>query len=229
MWRHSRTIIIMFVSFAIPTWTAGAAQAGDGCRYWVKLSREALPGENVARTCDVLDILSWLAGRKDVSAPETALNDGFTVTIGSMRGPTEALPPLPGIGHVLLTERVYPLAASGPVAFILSTSIIRTGPHHRVVVPEGWRSLDAIAPVPSVLAGLGMLQPAPSRSTPNVTPTPTEPATGSGRPGPDLVTVLFLLAILTSIGVVVRRSIGRTRQDVGDDLAHNPESHPGHG
>ena len=157
-------------------------------------------------------------------APETALNDGFTVTIGSMRGQTEALPPLPGIGRVLLTERVYPLAASGPVAFIPSTSIIRTGPHHRVVVPEGWRSLDAIAPVPSVLAGLGMLQPAPGRSTPTVPPTATEPATGSSRPGPDLVTVLFLLAILAFIGVVVRRNIGRTRQDVGDDLAHNPES-----
>jgi hypothetical protein len=223
--------MIMLVGFAIPTWTAGVAQAGDGCRYWVKLSREALPGENVARTCDVLDILGWLAGRQDVSAPapETALNDGFTVTIGSMRGPTEALPPLPGIGHVLLTERVYPLAESGPVAFIPSTSIIRTGPHHRVVVPEGWRSLDAIAPVPSVLAGLGMLQPAPSRSTPTITSTATGPATSSGRPGPDLVTVLFLLAILAFIGVVVRRNIGRTRQDVGDDLADNPESHSGHG
>jgi hypothetical protein len=153
--------------------------------------------------------------------PPVPLNGGFTVTIGVIKAGQES--------SVVLTVRVYPVAASGPVAFVRARTLFH-GPKPfppGFVVSAGWRSLDAIDHVPTVLTALGMLQPTPRPSTPT-TPTPTPPAaappTGSSRPGPDAVTLLFLVALLVAGGAVARRSIGRTRPETQDGSSGHSEA-----
>ena len=150
--------------------------------------------------------------------PPVPLNDGFTVTIGVIKAGQES--------SVVLTVRVYPVAASGPVAFVRARSLFH-GPKPfppDFVVSAGWRSLDAIDQVPTVLTALGMLQPTPRPSTPTPTPPAAAPPTGSSRPGPDAVTLLFLLALLVDGGAVARRSIGRTRPETQDGLSGHSEA-----
>jgi hypothetical protein len=239
VWRLFRAFVIVVFACAITASTATPGDAGEGCRYWVMLAREGFPSENFARVCDIGEIVDWLraipGATVSAQAPPSALVESFTVTIGLIKDPAvEALPPEPGMGKVLLTERVYPVAESGPVAFVPTRSIFHgPGQYPRWVVRPGWRSLNANKPVPTVLTRLGMLQPASSgRTTPAAT-TPTAiatvPATGSGRPGPDLVTILFLVAILVSVGALVRRNVARTHQSIDDGLAGNSESRSGHG
>ena len=232
--------MVVFVC-AITASTATPGDGGEGCRYWVMLTltREGLPSEYFARVCNLGEIVNWLraipGATVSAQAPPGALNDSFTVTIGLITNPAvEALPPAPGMGQVLLTERVYPVAESGPVAFVPTRSIVHgRGQYPRWVVRPGWRSLNANKPVPTVLARLGMLQPAPSGTTTPAPTTPTAiatvPATGSSRPGPDLVTILFLVAILVSIGAMVRRNLARTHQGIDDGIAGHSESRSGHG
>jgi hypothetical protein len=61
-----------------------------------------------------------------------------------------------------------------------------------------------------------MLRPTFMAATPTVGAAPT-PSARSGPRGPDLVTLLFLVAILAGVGAFARRSIGRTHTDVDED------------
>lgn len=218
-WLRSIVLLGLVTAFSAPS----PANATRTCPYWVSVSRENFPGEQTARICDLNSIAEWLGAVPDATltqAPEGALNDGFTVTVVTLprRRPTRIEPPPPGIGKVILTEKVYPVAGSGPVAFVSSRSVLlhHPGPFPKWVVYPGWRGLDATEPVPPVLARLGMLRPTFMAATPTVGAAPT-PSARSGPRGPDLVTLLFLVAILAGVGAFARRSIGRTHTDVDED------------
>ena len=211
-------LIGLVTAFSAPS----PANATRTCPYWVSVSRENFPGQQTARICDLNSIAEWLGAVPDATltqAPQGPLNDGFTVTVVTV--PTERLtdlPPGPGIGKVILTEKVYPVAGSGPVAFVSSRSVLlhHPGPFPKWVAYPGWRRLDATEPVPPVLARLGMLRPTFMAATPTVGTAPT-PSARPGPRGPDLVTLLFLVAILAGVGAFARRSIGQTHADVDED------------
>jgi hypothetical protein len=223
--------VIITFTLAVAFSTPGTrAEAGHGCPYSIFVSRENIPGDQGARLCDVAEVVDWLravpGAEVSAQAPPGALNDGFTVTVFLTRGflyEPEPLPIPPPHGQ-LLTERVYPVAESGPVAFVPSRSIFHgPGQYPRWVVEAGWRSIDASQPVPRVLTRLGMLPPRAVPTTPTLTPTTAAPPIGSSRPGPDLVTLVFLLAILVSIGAVVRRNSARANQQVRDSQGDQSE------
>ena len=227
MWRYPKAFVIVIFTGTM-TFSAAPAQAGRPCPYWILVSRDGFPQENVARVCgedQMGTILEWMrvvpGAAVSHRVPPVPLNDGFTVTIGVIKAGQES--------SVVLKVRVYPVAVSGPVAFVRTRTLFH-GPKPfppGFVVPAGWRSLDAIDRVPTVLTALGMLQPTPTPTTPT-TPTPTpsaaSPTTGSSRPGPDAVTLLFLLALLVAGGAVARRSIGRTRPETQDGLSGHSEA-----
>ena len=227
MWRYPKAFVIVVFTVTM-TFSAAPAEAGRRCPYWVLVSRDGFPQENIARVCGeelMGTILGWMRVAPGAAVshrvPPVPLNDGFTVTIGVIKAGQES--------SVVLMVRVYPVAASGPVAFVRARTLFH-GPKPfppGFVVSAGWRSLYAIDQVPTVLTALGMLQPTPRPSTPT-TPTPTPPAaappTGSSRPGPDAVTLLFLLALLVAGGAVARRSIGRTRPETQDGLSGHSEA-----
>jgi hypothetical protein len=227
MWRYPKAFVIVMFSVTMP-FSAAPAEAGRPCPYWVLVSRDGFPQENVARVCEeelMGTILGWMrvvpGAAVSHRVPPVPLNDGFTVTIGVIKAGQER--------SVVLTVRVYPVAASGPVTFVRARTLFY-GPKPfppGFVVSAGWRSLDAIDQVPTVLTALGMLQPTPRPSTPT-TPTPNPPAaappTGSSRPGPDAVTLLFLVALLVAGGAVARRSIGRSRPETQDGLSGHSEA-----
>lgn len=227
MWRYPKAFVIVMFSVTMP-FSAAPAEAGRPCPYWVLVSRDGFPQENVARVCEeelMGTILGWMrvvpGAAVSHRVPPVPLNDGFTVTIGVIKAGQER--------SVVLTVRVYPVAASGPVTFVRARTLFY-GPKPfppGFVVSAGWRSLDAIDQVPTVLTALGMLQPTPRPSTPT-TPTPNPPAaappTGSSRPGPDAVTLLFLVALLVAGGAVTRRSIGRSRPETQDGLSGHSEA-----
>jgi len=218
--------VVIAANIAVP------AVARNACPFWISVSREGFSGEENARICGVGKVVSWLRALPNAEVlretPHGALNDGFTVTIVTGYGPNEVLPIPPRWGSVLLDERVYPVADIGPVAFVPSRSVFRDPRGPLWVVPSGWRALVPTEPVPTVLTRLGMLQPTAGPTTPTFTPTTPASATSSSRPGPDLVTLLFLVAIMVSVGVAVRRSIGRTRPQIADGLdSHSEASHRG--
>src|SRR5512132_80617 len=224
MWRYPKVFVIVIFTGTM-TFSAAPAEAGRQCPYWVLVSRDGFPQENVARVCGE-ELMGTILGRMRVvpgaavshRVPPVPLNDGFTVTIGVIKAGQES--------SVVLTVRVYPVAASGPVAFVRARTLFH-GPKPfppGFVVSAGWRSLDAIDQVPTVLTALGMLQPTPRPSTPTPTPPAAAPPTGSSRPGPDAVTLLFLLALLVAGGAVARRSIGRTRPETQDGLSGHSEA-----
>jgi hypothetical protein len=229
MWRHAKAFVI--ITFTLAFSTLGArAEAGHGCRYSIFVSRENIPGDQGARLCDVAEVVDWLravpGAEVSAQAPPGALNDGFTITVFLTRGFLyEPGPlPIPPPHGQLLTERVYPVAESGPVALVPSRSIFHgPGQYPRWVVEPGWRSIDASQPVPRVLARLGMSQPRAVPTTPTLTPTTAASPVGSSRLGPDLVTLVFLLAILVSIGAVVRRNSARANQQVRDGQGDQSE------
>jgi len=225
--RATATVTVIFT--VTMTFSAAPAEAGRPCPYWVLVSREGFPQENIARVCDedqMGTILRWMrVADAAVSrrAPQAPLNDGFTVTIGVMKAGQELLAPVDR--SAVLTVRVYPVAASGPAAFVPARTLFH-GPKPfppGFVVSAGWRSLDASDQVPTVLTALGMLQPTPRPTTPTPTPPVTVPTTSS-RPGPDIVTLLFLLALLVVGGAVARRSIGRPRPETQDGLSGHAEA-----
>ena len=227
MWRYPKAFVIVIFTVTM-TFSTAPAKAGRPCPYWVLVSRDGFPQENIARVCEeelMGTILGWMRVAPGAAVshrvPPVPLNDGFTVTIGVIKAGQES--------SVVLTVRVYPVAASGPAAFVPARTLFH-GPKPfppGFVVSAGWRSLYAIDQVPTVLTALGMLQPTPRPSTPT-TPTPNPPAaappTGSGRPGPDAVTLLFPVALLVAGGAVARRSIGRTRPETQDGLSGHSEA-----
>jgi len=233
MWRLAKAMTITFI-FAVAFVTASAAEAGRGCRYSIFVSREEIPGARSARLCDVGGVVDWLRAVPEaevlLQAPHGALKDGFTVSVFLTRGflyEPNPLPIPPRRGQ-LLTERVYPVAESGPVAFVPSRTVFHgPGGYPRWVVRAGWRSIDANKPVPRVLTKLGMLQPEVGSTIPTLAPRSATPPTNSSRPGPDVVTLSFLLAILVSVAVVVRRNRGGT-SEASDALSGHSEA-PHHG
>jgi hypothetical protein len=230
MWRYPKAFVIVIFTVTM-TFSAAPAEAGRSCPYWILVSRDGFPQENIARVCEeelMGTILGWMrvvpGAAVSHRVPPVPLNDGFTVTIGVRKAGQEIPPPMEG--SVVLTVRVYPVAASGPVAFVRARTLFH-GPKPfppGFVVSAGWRSLDAIDQVPTVLTALGMLQPTPRPTTPTPTPPAAAPPTGSSRPGPDAVTLLFLLALLVAGGAVARRSIGRTRPETQDGSSGHSEA-----
>jgi hypothetical protein len=219
MWRHPKAFVIVLFTVTM-TFSAAPAEAERPCPFWILVSRDGFPQENTARVCeeDLMGmILEWMrvvpSATVSHRAPQGPLNDGFTVTVGVFEAGQELL-----ARSAVLTVRVYPVAPSGPVAFVRARTLFH-GPKPfppGFVVSAGWRSLDASDQVPTVLKALGMLQPTPRPSTPTPTPPAAAPTIGSSRPGPDAVTLLFLLALLVAGGAVARRSSGRTRPATQD-------------
>jgi hypothetical protein len=228
MWRYPKAFAIVIFAVTM-TFSASPAEAGPPCPYWILVSRDGFAQEKVARVCEeelMGTIVGWMrvvpGAAVSHRVPPVPLNDGFTVTIGVIKAGQES--------SAVLTVRVYPLAASGPVAFVAARTLFH-GPKPfppGLVVSAGWRSLAAIDQVPTVLTALGMLQPKPRPTTSTTPTTPNPPAaaptTGSSRPGPDAVTLLFLLALLVAGGAVARRSTGRTRPETQDGLSGHSEA-----
>lgn len=199
-WLHRIDAILLLAS-AIAGIATSNADAGSTCdaRYRVGVLRNG-GSELDAYVCDVGQLIRWLHLTPQAvvtqQGPAGDLSDAFTVTIADESG----------LDRPLVAE-VYPSAANGPVAHVLSRTVLRTrSSNRRWVVPAGWRTLDASEEIPALLRKLGMFQSAarpPSPSVPAVTsPTPNP----SGRP--DLVTLVFLVAVLTAALVLVRQSIG---------------------
>jgi hypothetical protein len=216
MGRLSSVLVIVTLSSVVAASTASRAQA-NACPYRISVSREGLPGEQTARVCDVDRIADWLGAVPDATAstqaPKGALHASFTVTVVAASGSSRnGASPNPPQGRVLLKERVYPRAESGPVAFVPSRSVFQhhPGPFPKWVVSVGWRALDASKGVPPVLARLGMPQPTSDGTTPTLIPTPTAPTSAANPPRPDLVTLFFVAAVLVLVGAVVRRTKART-------------------
>jgi len=143
MWRCPKASVIVIFTVTM-TFSAAPAEAGRPCPYWVLVSREGFPQENIARVCDedqMGTILRWMrVADAAVSrrAPQAPLNDGFTVTIGVMKAGQELLAPVDR--SAVLTVRVYPVAASGPAAFVPARTLFH-GPKPfppGFVVSAGW-------------------------------------------------------------------------------------------
>jgi len=87
MWRCPKASVIVIFTVTM-TFSAAPAEAGRPCPYWVLVSREGFPQENIARVCDedqMGTILRWMRVADAAvwrRAPQAPLNDGFTVTIG---------------------------------------------------------------------------------------------------------------------------------------------------
>ena len=128
--------------------------------------------------------------------PAGDLSDAFTVTITDESGlqrPVEA--------------EVYPSAANGPVAHVLFRTVFTTSSsNRRWVVPAGWRTLDATEQIPALLRKLGMFQSTERPPSPSISAAALPTTNPSGRP--DLVTLVFLLAVIAGAFVLVRQSIG---------------------
>jgi hypothetical protein len=192
---------IVLLATAIAASTAAKAEAGSTCsalyRYRIGVLRNG-GRELTAYVCDVGQLVRWLhvTPRAVVTkqGPAGDLSDTFTVTITDESG----------LRRPIVAE-VYPSAANGPVVHVLYKTVFRTrSPNRTWVVTAGWRTLDASEQIPVLLGKLGMFQSAersPSRSLPALAPT-----NPSGRP--DLVTLVFLLAVITAALFLVRQSIG---------------------
>ena len=222
---------------------AGPPDAGGGCPlYKILLSREGSGGgDSFGLICHVGGVVGWLAvysGAKVSSEPpQGELHESLTVTI-LLQHPLHTLGFRP-----ILTETVYPLADGGPVALVRSRTIFHEfGPYPRWVVPAGWRTLDPTEPMPPVLEVLGMPQPAfqPSPSTGGTgqatesTGSPASlstvaagPATESTKPKPDLITLAFLLIVLATAALLVRRGVARSRKDAQERDAKETGVGPG--
>jgi len=192
---------IVLLATAIAASTTANAETGSACfaRYRVGVLRENGGSELDAYACDVGQLVRWLHVTPQAvvtpQRPAEDLSDAFTVTITD-----ESRLERP------IVAEVYPSAANGPLVHVLYWTVFRTrSPSRRWAVPAGWRTLDATERIPALLRKLGMFQSAqrsPSPSLPAVTPTPNP----SGKP--DLVTLVFLLAVISAALVLVRQSIG---------------------
>jgi hypothetical protein len=208
--------------------TLNHANAGGGCPLFeILVSREGSGGGRASFVCHVGSVVGWLGVTPGVAVssqpPQGPLHESFTITIFLQH-------PLHSEGfRPILTETVYPLADGGPVAFVRSRTIFHEfGPYPRWVVSAGWRTLDPTERMPPVLEILGMPQPElqPSVSTggtgqatestgssASLSTVATGPATEPTRPKPDLITLAFLLIVLATAALLVRRGLARSRKD----------------
>ena len=216
--------------------TLNHADAGSGCPLFrILVSREGSGGGDASLVCQVGGIVGWLgvySGAKVSShPPQGELHESYTVTIFLQH-------PLHSEGfRPILTETVYPLADGGPVALVRSRTIFHEfGPYPRWVVPAGWRTLDPTERMPPVLKQLGMPQPPsplggtaePTRPTPaSLSTGGTGPATEATRPKPDLITVAFLLIVLATAALLLRRGVARSRKDGQERDASETRVGPG--
>ena len=210
-WLH-RIGPIVLLATAIAASIPAIAEAGSGCsaRYRIGVLRENGGYELDGYVCDVGRLLRWLHVTPQAvvtrQRPAGDLSDAFTVTIADESG----------LRRPVVAE-VYPSAANGPVAHVLFRTGFRTrSPSRGWVVRAGWRTLDATEQIPALMRKLGMFRSAqrsPSSSPPAVAPT----SNPSGRP--DLITLLFLLAVTTAALVLVRQSIGARNRGT-------PQLHP---
>src|SRR5438034_4474923 len=217
---------------------AGPPDAGGGCPLIkILVSREGSAGEDsVGLICRrVGDIVGWLGVTPGVAVsnqpPQGALHESFTVTI-LLQHPLHTL-----VFRPILAETVYPLADGGPVALVRSRTIFHEfGPYPRWVVPAGWRTLDPTERMPPVLKQLGMPQPPsplggtaePTRPTPaSLSTGGTGSATEATRPKPDLITVAFLLIVLATAALLLRRRVARSRKDGQERDASETRVGPG--
>src|SRR6266550_831099 len=137
-WLH-RIDAILLLATAIAGTTISNAEAGSTCsaRYLVGVLRNG-GRELTAHVCDVGQLVLWLHVTPQAvvtqQGPAGDLSDAFTVTI------TDEF----GVERPIVAE-VYPSAANGPVAHVLSKTVFRSRrpPVGRWVVPAGWRTLDA--------------------------------------------------------------------------------------
>ena len=230
MRRLDRACAGVTLALVIALSTPTQAGAGDGCPYEILVARQE--GRVLsAWVCDVGEVVNWLRVTPGAEVSSQAqggdLRDSFTVTILVQYRPLQ-----PDVLRPLLTERVYPLAEGGPVAFVPSRTIFHeVTAYPRWIVPAGWRTLDASEPVPPVLKRLGMSQPqlAPSSNGGNsrTSPPSLSSVTGSepSRPTPDLITLAFVLIAIATAASLVRRGVARSRKDAQEGDA--TKSHVG--
>jgi hypothetical protein len=222
--------------------TVNHADAGGGCPLIkILVSREGSGGGRASVVCHVGGVVGWLGVTPGVAVssqpPQGDLHESFTVTIFLYH-------PLHSEGsRPILTETVYPLAVGGPVAFVRSRTIYHEfGLYPRWVVSAGWRTLDPAERMPPVLEVLGMpqpeLQPSPSTGgTGQATESTGSPtslstvaagqATESTKPKPDLITLAFLLIVLATAALLMRRSVARSRKDAQERDATETRVGPG--
>jgi len=221
--------------------TLNHANAGGGCRLIeILVSREGSGGGRAGLVCHVGGVVGWLQvySGAEVSSqpPQGPLHESFTITIFLQHPPhSEGFRPI-------LTETVYPLADGGPVALVRSRTIFHEfGAYPRWVVPAGWRTLDPTEPMPRPLEVLGMpqpeFQPSPSTGGTGQATESTGPAslstvaagqaTESTKPKPDLITLAFLLIVLATAALLVRRGVARSRKDAQERDATETRVGPG--
>jgi hypothetical protein len=242
MRRLSGALASITLATIIALSTLNHANAGAGCPLFkISLSREGSGGGTPGFVCRVGGVVGWLQvySGADVSSqpPQGELHESFTVTI-SLQHPLHSAQFQP-----ILTETVYPLAERGPVALIRSRTIFHEFGHYpRWVVPAGWRTLNPTERMPLVLEQLGMPQPAfqPPPSTGGTgqatesTGSPASlstvaagPATEPTKPKPDMITLAFLLIVLATAALVVRRGVARSRKDAQERDATEARVGPG--
>ena len=200
---------IVLLATAIAASIAANAEAGNNCsaRYRVGVLRNG-GYELDAYVCDVGQLVLWLHVNPQAlvtpRGPAGDLSDAFTVTITDESGlqrPVEA--------------EVYPSAANGPVAHVLYRTVFTTrSPSRRWVVPAGWRTLDGSEQIPALLRRLGMFRSAQRPPSPPASAVALPTPNPSGKP--DLVTLVFLLAVIATALVLVRQSIGERRRGTPD-------------
>ena len=222
--------------------TLNHANAGGGCPLIeILVSREGSGGGRAGLVCHVGDVVGWLGVTPRVAVssqpPQGDLHESFTITIFLQH-------PLHSEGfRPILTETVYPLADGGLVALVRSRTIYHEfGPYPRWVVSAGWRTLDETEPMPPLLEVLGMpqpeLQPSPSTggtgqatestgSPASLSTIAAGPATEPTKPKPDLITLAFLLIVLATAALLVRRGVARSRKDAQERDATETRVGPG--
>jgi len=197
---------IFFLATAIVGTVTPNAEAGRTCsaRYRVGVLRNG-GRELDAYVCDVGQLVLWLHVTPQAAVtqqgPAGDLSDPFTVTITDESG----------LERPIVAE-VYPSAANGPVAHVLSKTVFRSRrpPVGRWVVPAGWRTLDASEQIPALLRRLGMFRSAERPPSPSASAVALPTPNPSGKP--DLVTLVFLLAVIAAALVLVRQSIGERKR-----------------
>jgi hypothetical protein len=222
--------------------TLNHTSAAGGCPLFeILVSREGSGGGRAGLVCRVGGVVGWLGVTPGVAVssqpPPGELHEGFTVTIFLQH-------PLHSEGfRPILTETVYPLAERGPVALVRSRTIFHEfGPYPRWVVSAGWRTLDQTEPMPPLLESLGIpqpeIQPSPStggtgqatesaRSPASLSTVAAGPATEPTKPKPDLITLAFLLIVLATAALLVRRRVARNRRDAQERDAAETRVGPG--
>jgi hypothetical protein len=227
--RSAAACVVLFLGLAFASGPVPAL-ADNECPYWISVTREENGAGGTAHVCDVGRVVAWLRATPGaeilLAPPSHGLNSSFTVTIYHLARKTfqeGPIPDQPG-AKALLTEYVYPIAESGPVALVRSRSTFHgPGGYPRWVVRPGWRLLDATQRVPAALTKLGILQPAGLIGAATPEPSPAS-ASEPGKPGAGWVTILFVVGALAVTGVLVRRGFVRRRGLPQDQVEKRSET-----